>query len=366
MSFYLRKAVRVGPLRFNLSKSGIGTSVGVTGFRVGASPRGNYVHMGRGGLYYRKSLPSVSSPTRLPEAEQEAPPPPGDTHEGFVDIESSDVSSMTDSSSQDLVSELSAKRKRLWLWPICGVLGLLALGFMNRYEAPVYALYTAAALVVLATLAVAYRDILAKTTVLLYEVEDEFERAFQVLNDAFAEMRRCKKSWHMEASAHVKDRKRHAGASSLIQRSPNSLSVKNPPRIRTNVATPCIGVGHQKLYFFPDKVLIVEKKGVGAVSYENLVIEVSPSRFIEEDSVPGDAEIVDHTWKYVNKRGGPDKRFKDNREIPIALYEEVHFRSDTGLNEQIQLSKRGAAEPFCDAIRTMGHAAQTMTNAAEV
>ena len=35
MGFYLRKSVRVGPVRFNLSKSGIGMSTGIKGFRVG-------------------------------------------------------------------------------------------------------------------------------------------------------------------------------------------------------------------------------------------------------------------------------------------------------------------------------------------
>jgi hypothetical protein len=35
-SFYLRKSLRAGPFRLNLSRSGIGLSVGVPGFRVGA------------------------------------------------------------------------------------------------------------------------------------------------------------------------------------------------------------------------------------------------------------------------------------------------------------------------------------------
>ena len=57
MGFYLRKSFRAGPIRFNLSKSGIGASVGVTGARVGLSSSGRgYVHGGSGGLYYRKSL----------------------------------------------------------------------------------------------------------------------------------------------------------------------------------------------------------------------------------------------------------------------------------------------------------------------
>ncbi len=62
MGFYIRKALQAGPVRFNLSKSGVGVSVGVKGFRVGSGPSGPYVHAGRGGLYYRQSLSSKSAP----------------------------------------------------------------------------------------------------------------------------------------------------------------------------------------------------------------------------------------------------------------------------------------------------------------
>ncbi len=54
MGFYIRKALTNGPVRLNLSKGGLGLSGGVTGFRVGMSPRGPYVHGGRHGLYFRK------------------------------------------------------------------------------------------------------------------------------------------------------------------------------------------------------------------------------------------------------------------------------------------------------------------------
>ena len=35
MGFYYRKSVNLGPFRVNLSKSGVGNSVGVRGFRFG-------------------------------------------------------------------------------------------------------------------------------------------------------------------------------------------------------------------------------------------------------------------------------------------------------------------------------------------
>ena len=56
MGFYFRKSINFGGLRFNFSKSGMGVSTGFKGFRIGTGPRGNYVHMGRNGLYYRASL----------------------------------------------------------------------------------------------------------------------------------------------------------------------------------------------------------------------------------------------------------------------------------------------------------------------
>jgi hypothetical protein len=57
MGFYIRKSLSVGPVRFNLSKSGVGVSVGVKGVRVGVNAKGKtYVHAGRGGLYYRANL----------------------------------------------------------------------------------------------------------------------------------------------------------------------------------------------------------------------------------------------------------------------------------------------------------------------
>ena len=51
---YLRKSLRLGPLRFNLSKGGVGVSAGVKGARVGVDASGReYVAGGRGGVYFR-------------------------------------------------------------------------------------------------------------------------------------------------------------------------------------------------------------------------------------------------------------------------------------------------------------------------
>lgn len=64
MGFYVRKSFRAGPVRLNLSKSGLGASIGVKGARVGVSSRGRtYASGGVGGLYFRQNLGGGRRPT---------------------------------------------------------------------------------------------------------------------------------------------------------------------------------------------------------------------------------------------------------------------------------------------------------------
>ena len=57
MGFFIKKSFNFGPVRFNLSKSGIGVSTGIKGLRVGVDSKGrSYVDGGKGMLRYKKYL----------------------------------------------------------------------------------------------------------------------------------------------------------------------------------------------------------------------------------------------------------------------------------------------------------------------
>jgi len=66
MGFSFRKSVKLGPMRLNLSKKGVGVSTGVKGARVSVGPRGTQLSVGGGGLYYRTKLGSSKSAARAP------------------------------------------------------------------------------------------------------------------------------------------------------------------------------------------------------------------------------------------------------------------------------------------------------------
>jgi hypothetical protein len=74
------------------------------------------------------------------------------------------------------------------------------------------------------------------------------------------------------------------------------------------------------------------------------------SRFIEDGSPPSDAQVVDRTWKHPNKGGGPDRRFRDNRLLPVCLYEVMHLSSASGVNEPMEFSRTGLVQAFSTAL----------------
>ena len=125
----------------------------------------------------------------------------------------------------------------------------------------------------------------------------------------------------------------------------------HPFYIKTNVDTVQV-VLHNKesLIILPDKVLFVRKRKVGAIDYSDFLINVSSTRFVECDPVPKDAQIVGQTWQYVNKNGTPDRRHKNNRQLPVCLYGQVLLRSASGLNIELHISNWQNTQDFSELI----------------
>jgi hypothetical protein len=218
---------------------------------------------------------------------------------------------------------------------------------------PAWAVVLVMALAAAATFLAVRRDQFAKTAVLFYNFDEDMEKAYELLHDQASTLAGCARVWHIEAAGHVRDRKYHAGASQLIRRKPTSIRQTELPYVKTNISTVAVGVGRQTLHFLPDRVLVYGSHGIGAVAYPELRLVPGRTRFIEDGPVPSDAKVVDYTWQYVNKTGGPDKRFKNNRRLPVCLYDELSLRSDSGLNELIQLSKPDVVEGFVQAVNRL-------------
>lgn len=350
MGFYVRKSVKAGPFRFNLSKSGIGISAGVPGFRIGTGPRGNYVHMGRNGIYYRASLnaPGKGPPVRPrqpPQHQQPAYLPSGVVME---DVTGATAMSLEPTGRGDLVDQLNdAAARFVWWWPVAIVVFLLGILIMP-WGLIVWVLGAVGCVWLY------FNDQARRTVVLFYDVHDDAHYWFESVVTQWRWLTESQRVWRIIQSGDVVSTygyKVNAGASSLVNRISSTASTSDKiKQLATNVAIPSLTAGRCALYLLPDRLLVRDGKHYSDVDYRELRVFHQEQRFIESSTVPRDAAQVDTTWQYVNVKGGPDRRFKSNRILPIMLYGQIVIASAGGLYWIIQISRAGAAEEISQVI----------------
>jgi len=344
MGWYLRKSVGFGPFRVNLSKSGIGASVGVRGARIGVGPRGHYVRLGRGGLYYQQYL----HPAREKTQPQTTIPAvhPLTIAEPEIPIATADVSRLQDSTAETLLNELREKQRRIRFAPISVTAFVLATILLLAAQLSFWVIIPCIVLFVLIHAAMVRSDYERKLAVLNYDLDSEARVQYVKLLNALQALAGSARIWRVSGAHRSIETKYTAGAGTLMDKKPASVRLASPNFVQTKVAVWEIALGNQKLYFFPDRILIYQGPEVGAVQYQSLSVVLQHTGFVETDGVPSDSEVIGQTWRYVNKKGGPDRRFSNNPQIPIVRYGELTIRSSSGMNFVLQCSSTGRATEF--------------------
>jgi Protein of unknown function (DUF4236) len=346
VGFYVRKSVKAGPFRFNLSKSGLGVSAGVPGFRVGTGPRGNYVHMGRHGVYYRASLTGSRS-QRSPQQPRQLPAQPHSPQyrpSGVVmeDVTGATAMSLVPTGSGDLIEQLNAAGTRFrWGWP--AAIATFLLGLLSMPTGLVVWL-------VFAPLCwwLFLRDKANDTVVVFYDVNDAPAAWFDSLVTSWEWLSGSQKLWRVMESGVIRtiyDYKTNSGADHVDNIAAAAAGTSGPPHLSSNVAIPSLVAGKNSLYFLPDRLLVRDGKHYSDVSYQHLKTQGSQQNFVHSPSrpLPGDAVQVGQTWQYVNVKGGPDRRYSNNPLLPIMRYGYLDLSSPQGLYWRLQISRADAA-----------------------
>lgn len=341
MPFYFKKSVRLGGgARVNLSKSGVGFSFGTRGARISTGPRGTFVNMGMGGIHYRQKIGGASGQF----APAPSPVQPSFTFQTGTAIPNASADQLVDSTSAAVLERLNATIKQptyAWAFAVSG--GIL--GFLLAAIHPIlffvvfgFALYL--------TYLANQMDKERRTYSLEYNLDDASRQRWIANNTAFNALAQSQTLWRITTLDHTYDWKRNAGANSLINRVRAALTQQSATYIASNLTPYCLHIGTQYLFFFPDRIYVYQNGIYGAVEYDGLGINTGQTRFIESDGTPSDAQVVGSTWQYVNKSGGPDRRFNNNRQLPITNYGVVEFQSATGLNILLHVSSLNAAQQF--------------------
>lgn len=144
--------------------------------------------------------------------------------------------------------------------------------------------------------------------------------------------------WRMNTQSAVINTKYSAGASNQVTRTQCQVTDVLPFPFLSSERATVLKTSSESLIFLPDRLLIVQGSTIGALSYDDVYGSATTSDFVESEGAPSDSEVLGYTWRYVNKNGGPDRRFNNNYHRPICRYGEMKLWSSSGLNTVIMWS----------------------------
>lgn len=382
MSFRFRKSVRLFPgVRLNLSTSGMSVSVGGPGATVNFSSRGTALTLGipGTGLSLRHQLssrppvedafPRSFAPSSRTVPDYAEPDFPQSLKAiAATEIRSAEVAVLTSpdlTGLKRLINDAAAQRTALMpdlaeatrarerAWRKLRRREQLPLRLFLKKSIP--KARTAFDEAEQEAMKVAEAIALSRVCIEFVFDEDALQ-AQRELEAAHTVLSRCSRIWDVTAEVAVDRVKARSVASKAVDRSLVQLSS----------ITEGLVVGDQKglrfqntngsdLDIFPGFMLMHarESSDYALVDLRELLLEFEAIRFIEDGPVPADTEIIGQAWERSNKDGSRDRRFNNNRQIPIVRYGELRFQTAAGVAEAYQASNSEAAAAFYRAFRNI-------------
>ncbi|MCF0121533.1 MAG: hypothetical protein HUJ65_07835 [Oscillospiraceae bacterium] len=129
-----------------------------------------------------------------------------------------------------------------------------------------------------------------------------------------------------------------AGATSLEDRLKCRAGEKLPFPFRTGSEAVCFRCGSKRLVFLPDRLYVISGTSVSAIDYDSVSLSTEELCVAEEEKVPGDANVIGKTWRYVRHDGRRDPRRRDNKRLPVCRYGRLKVASGHQLSMNIVFS----------------------------
>lgn len=186
-----------------------------------------------------------------------------------------------------------------------------------------------------------------------FESSDASQRAYAAMVRAFDALKSSVKKWDITADKATDQFAERTLATRSVNRHPVTFDFSSTDLIQfTGQAMRFENINGDDILLYPGVAVIPRADGAFAlIDLRELQIRAEHRGFHEEDGVPGDAHVAGYTWAKTNKNGSPDRRFKDNYQIPVCIYGNITFQSQTGVTEEYMVSNADAAQAFSEAVK---------------
>lgn len=193
-------------------------------------------------------------------------------------------------------------------------------------------------------------------------IDPNTEKQYKELVESFKNLLTADYVWHKLKEESNKDNR--SSASYNIDRKRTKLCIDKANFIKSDYDAFCfVKANGDKLYLYPAFAMLYNNQNnFGLVELAELEVNFSYTKYHESENLPNDAEVVGSVWIKENNDGSPDKRFKNNYQIPIVRYGELTFTSKTGINEVFIFSDAKLAEAFAITFKKYLTTEETTTN----
>lgn len=344
-----RKRVKIFPgFSLNFSNSGVSSSVGFKGASITLNKRGTYLntsipgtglserHKISGGISEKVNKPSVIIDNEIRSEVKNL------TSANLVELREVLHEAFTEKN--DLIREIEKIKKEIKTSTIIHIISNIFLFglFFKSFKIKVFELKE--------YLINIENQLLNCFVDIDIHFDKSYEDRYKRLVNSYQELLTSKFIWDVTSSIMI-DPSLKSAAANEITRIPVKFKFENIGVIKSSY--PAFHFENKNggdIYIYPAFIIMVDKlKNFYLIDIKEFDLIFSPSKFLEEENIPLDTKIIDKTWKKVNKNGSPDKRFKDNYEIPIVKYGKFSLKSKTGLNESYMFSNFEKSEEFVKA-----------------
>lgn len=386
MAWRFRHSFKVIPgVRLNLSKRGLSASIGGAPFTVNLGPRGIYgtASLPGTGISFRERLGNIplsqtpslpvsrdlgiephavpSSPNLTPSPGALPEPEPLPSLAPVQEIRSSSTELMTSESlkelkhliqtayeeQEDISHELAGARQgkataltRYLSWDKGWLFKRI---FKNSFAKRKVEAETASAKVE------ELEEQLRLTTIATHvEIAKEQAEPYFRMRDEFAALAECAAIWDTKSRQATDRFRERTIADERIGRERTQFSLGGSDLIQWEQRVPHLqNVSGGDLFLYPGFILYrAAKQAFSVIDFHDVKLTSARIKFLEQESVPGDSQIVGQTWAKANKDGSRDRRFANNFQIPLVLYAYLTLKSESGLWEEFQFSNPERLDRF--------------------
>ena len=161
------------------------------------------------------------------------------------------------------------------------------------------------------------------------------EKVSNCFERVWYELLRMNRLWLVSDISYSETKKNHAGADMLYNRQKMEVSDQLPEGLYSNQSIVVCKTSSIEIIFTPDKVIIIEKsRSVTVIFNKDLEINISNILYVEDEKIPEDAIVNRYVWEHPNKDGSPDRRYKQNKQLPECMYATIQIGS---MNQNINI-----------------------------